>query len=92
MAALVQTFEASGMKEVVELAKTDFATKLEIEKLGDHYEAQLAEAGMFFPDLKADSMKMKLRNMWSRMPLTQADVQMLHGVLRQMVRWKERGE
>jgi len=25
------------------------------------------------------------------MPLTRADAQMLHGVLRQMVRWKERG-
>jgi tRNA/rRNA methyltransferase len=30
--------------------------------------------------------------MWSRMRLTRADVQMLHGVMRQMVRWKERGE
>jgi len=28
--------------------------------------------------------------LWSRMPLTRADVQMLHGVMRQMVRWKER--
>jgi len=28
--------------------------------------------------------------MWSRMPLTRADVQALHGVLRQMVRWKDR--
>ena len=83
---------AETVPERVALAGTDFATKLEVEKLGDHYEAQLAEAGMFFPDLKADSMKMKLRNMWSRMPLTQADVQMLHGILRQMVRWKERGE
>jgi tRNA/rRNA methyltransferase len=25
------------------------------------------------------------------MPLTKADVQMLHGTMRQMVRWKERG-
>jgi tRNA C32,U32 (ribose-2'-O)-methylase TrmJ len=35
-------------------------------------------------------MKRNLRNLWSRMPLTRADVQILHGVLRQMVRWKER--
>jgi tRNA/rRNA methyltransferase len=35
-------------------------------------------------------MKLNLRNMWSRMPLTRADVQMFHGILRQMVRWKER--
>ena len=39
----------------------------------------------------AEGMKINLRNLWSRMPLTRADVQMLHGVLRQMVRWKERG-
>ncbi len=37
-------------------------------------------------------MKLNLRNMWSRMPLTRADVQMLHGMMRQMVRWKERGK
>jgi tRNA/rRNA methyltransferase len=36
-------------------------------------------------------MKLNLRNMWARLPLTRADVQTLHGVLRQMVRWKERG-
>ena len=36
-------------------------------------------------------MKINLRNLWSRMPLTRTDVQVLHGVLRQMVRWKERG-
>ncbi|MDG1293932.1 MAG: RNA methyltransferase, partial [Planktomarina sp.] len=35
--------------------------------------------------------KVHLRNLWSRMPLTKADVQMLHGTMRQMVRWKERG-
>jgi len=36
-------------------------------------------------------MKTNLRNMWSRLPLTRADVQMFHGMLRQMVRWKEKG-
>ena len=43
------------------------------------------------PEAKAESMRLNLRNMWSRLPLTRADVQTLHGVLRQMVRWKERG-
>ena len=75
----------------VELAGTDWAEAIETEKLGDHYEARLAEAGFFFPDHKAASMQLSLRNFWGRMPLTRADVQMLHGVLRQMVRWKDRG-
>jgi tRNA/rRNA methyltransferase len=36
-------------------------------------------------------MKLNLRNLWSRMPLTRADVRILHGVMRQMVRWAGRG-
>ena len=55
-----------------------------------HFEDRLEEAGFFFPGHKAASMKLNLRNMWSRMPLTRADVQMFHGMMRQMVRWKER--
>ncbi len=76
----------------MDLAGTEFAPQIEIEKLAEHYEERLETAGFFFPEAKAAPMKVSLRNMWSRMPLTRADVQMLHGVLRQMVRWKERGE
>ncbi|XHY18516.1 tRNA (cytidine/uridine/adenosine-2'-O-)-methyltransferase TrmJ (plasmid) [Pseudoseohaeicola sp. NH-UV-7] len=75
----------------VELAGTDWAPVIEIEKLAEHYENRLEEAGFFFPQDKAASMKINLRNLWARMALTRADVQMLHGILRQMVRWKERG-
>ncbi len=76
--------------ERVDMAKTDWAEQIEIEKLSAHYEDRLDEAGFFFPEAKAEGMKINLRNMWSRMPLTRADVQMLHGVMRQMVRWKNR--
>ena len=76
--------------ETNDLHRTDWATALDVEKLGDHYERQLQEAGFFFPDHKADGMKVNLRNLWARMRLTRADVRMLHGVLRQMVRWKDR--
>ena len=69
----------------------DWATQLEIEKLAEHYEERMQDAGFFFPEHKEASMKTNLRNLWSRMPLTRADVQTLHGVMRQMVRWKERG-
>ncbi|WP_438956885.1 RNA methyltransferase [Cognatiyoonia sp.] len=70
----------------------DWAEQIEIEKLADHYENRMQDAGFFYPEAKAANMKINLRNLWSRMPLTRADVQMLHGVLRQMVRWKERGD
>lgn len=76
---------------VEELAGTQWAEHAEIEHLAKHYEERLEEAGFFFPEHKALSMKLNLRNMWSRLPLTRADVQILHGTLRQMVRWKERG-
>jgi len=62
-----------------------------VEKLAEHYEQRLEEAGFFFPETKAEGMKIVLRNLWSRMRLTRSDVQMLHGIMRQMVRWKERG-
>jgi tRNA/rRNA methyltransferase len=74
-----------------DLAGTDWASGGEVEHLARHYEERMEEAGFFFPEHKAGSMKLNLRNMWSRMPLTRADVQMLHGMMRQMVRWKERG-
>ncbi|MDP2520227.1 RNA methyltransferase [Shimia thalassica] len=78
--------------ERVDMAKSVWANHSEIEALSGHYEERLDEAGFFFPEPKAEGMKVNLRNMWSRMPLTRADVQMLHGILRQMVRWKERGD
>ncbi|MDX8353571.1 RNA methyltransferase [Cognatiyoonia sp. IB215182] len=72
-------------------AAGDWAEQIEIEKLSQHYEETLDQAGFFFPDHKAANMKTNLRNLWSRMPLTRADVQVLHGIMRQMVRWKDCG-
>jgi tRNA/rRNA methyltransferase len=69
----------------------DWATQSEMAALAAHYEARLEDAQFFYPAHKAPNMKANLRNLWSRLPLTRADVQMLHGILRQMVRWKERG-
>ncbi|MEM9709439.1 MAG: RNA methyltransferase [Pseudomonadota bacterium] len=73
------------------LAGTEPAPLHEVDRLAAHYEERLSEAGFFFPDAKATGMKRTLRNLWSRMDLTRADVQLLHGILRQMVRWKDRG-
>ena len=70
----------------VEMGKADWAEQIEIEKLAEHYEDALDRAGFFFPEIKADGMKMNLRNLWSRMALTRADVQILHGLLRQLLR------
>ncbi|MDP5216263.1 RNA methyltransferase [Ruegeria sp. 2205SS24-7] len=78
--------------ETTDLGKGDWATGQEVEKLVEHYEERLEAAGFFYPPAKAANMKLNLRNLWSRMRMTRADVQMLHGIMRQMVRWKERGD
>ncbi|WP_347268246.1 RNA methyltransferase [Paracoccus sp. (in: a-proteobacteria)] len=62
------------------------ATRLEIERLADHWEERLDAAGFFFPPQKAPAMKLVLRNLWSRLPLTQADTRIFHGMLRQLIR------
>lgn len=74
----------------MEFARSDFATAIEVEKLADHYEEKLDEMGYFFPETKASGMKLVLRNLWGRLPLTRADVQLFHGILRQMQRWRDR--
>lgn len=77
--------------EAVEMADTDWATGDDIDHLARHYEDRLEEAGFFFPPPKAEGMKQNMRNLWSRMPLTRADVQMLHGALRQIIRGRNQG-
>jgi tRNA/rRNA methyltransferase len=52
--------------EVWQMARTDFASGIEVEKLGDHFEERLEAAGFFFPPDKAPGMRLALRNMWSR--------------------------
>jgi tRNA/rRNA methyltransferase len=69
---------------VMELARTEFAAKIEVERLGDHYEERLGDAGFFYPPDKAPMMKANLRNMWARLNLTRAEVQTFHGMLRQI--------
>ena len=73
--------------EVMAMARTDFATRLEVDKLAEHYEQRLGDAGFFHPDEKAPGMKLALRNMWARLNLTRAEVQTFHGMLRQIA-WK----
>ena len=77
-------------RAVVEADPIDLARREEIAHLGAHYEAQLEEAGFFWPPEKAASMKLPLRNLWGRWLLSSADVQTLLVVMRQMVRWADR--
>ncbi len=77
--------------EVREMGKTRFATHIEVEKFTEHLEAKLDDVGFFWPEHKRDSMIENLRNMFSRLDLTDADVRTLHGVLRALTE-KRRGQ
>lgn len=68
--------------EVFEFAGTKRATGIEIQKLTEHFEQRLEKVGFFWPDHKAQSMITTLRNMISRMPLTEADIRTFHGIIR----------
>ncbi|WP_136649465.1 RNA methyltransferase [Paracoccus aeridis] len=67
------------------------ATRLEVERLADHWEERLTEARFFFPPDKAPAMRLTVRNLWSRMGLTRGDVQIFHGILRQLT-WSGTGK
>jgi len=83
--------QAEGWQPATSMQTADLANHQEIEALAKHYEDRLGEAGFFYPPEKAEPMQRNLRNLWSRMPLTRGDTQILHGIMRQLVRWKERG-
>ncbi len=78
--------EADVPAEAMALAGTEFATGIEVEKLSERLEERLGERNFFWPEDKAESMRLNLRNLFSRMPLTGADVRTLHGVFRGLVK------
>ncbi len=81
--------QAETAPEARDMGRSRPAEAIEIEKLQDHLETRLEDAHFFFPEHKAASMRMNLRNMLSRMPLTLADVQIFHGVLRALTRKRD---
>jgi tRNA/rRNA methyltransferase len=72
--------------ESMSMAGTEFATGIEVEKLSERLAERLDERGFFWPDDKAESLRLNLRNLLSRMALTGADVRTLHGVFRSLVK------
>lgn len=64
------------------LAGTKRATGIEIDKLREHLVERLDAVGFFFPEHKRPSMIVILQNLLSRAPLTDADVRVVHGMIR----------
>lgn len=67
----------------------ELADNAAVDRWAEHWNERLDTAGFFHPPEKAAHMKRSFRNLWSRMPLTGLDVQLLHGALRQLVRPKD---
>jgi tRNA/rRNA methyltransferase len=75
---------ADVIPEVDAMAGTRRAESIEIQKLTEVLEARLHSVGFFWPDHKAESMITTLRNMISRLPLTEADVRVFHGIIKSL--------
>lgn len=58
------------------------ATAQEIDILARAWEEKLEAIGFFWPEHKAASMKASLRNIFSRLPLTDIDLRTFHGILK----------
>lgn len=65
------------------------ANGAEMEALFLAWEKGLDGAGFFWPDHKAGHMRSNLRNLFSRLSLSDVDVRLLHGMLRALLRARE---
>lgn len=80
----------SGGVEVKARERGDIpASRVEVEKLVDRLEGDLETRGFFWPEDKAPSMRINLRNLFSRLELTQADTRILHGVVKTLSKRQE---
>lgn len=68
------------------IEQPEMVTSMQVQKLSKYFESTLEEVGFFYPEDKMESMKINFRNMWSRMPLTNSDVQIFYGMLRQLLK------
>ena len=81
---MLKSSNLNNDKQILE--QSSMVDVMKVEKLSQYFEDALEKADFFYPEDKAESMKINFRNMWSRMPLTNSDVQIFYGMLRQLVR------
>ena len=81
---MLKSSNLNNDKQIVE--QSSMVDVMKVEKLSQYFEDALEKADFFYPEDKAESMKINFRNMWSRMPLTNSDVQIFYGMLRQLLR------
>ena len=64
------------------VSKSPLAEAGEVQAFLRHLQNRLDDVGFFFPESKRISMIENLQNMFSRLPLTDADVKSLHGIIK----------
>ena len=81
---MLKSSNLNNDKQILE--QSSMVDVMKVEKLSQYFEDALEKADFFYPEDKEESMKINFRNMWSRMPLTNSDVQIFYGMLRQLLR------
>ncbi|MEM9715084.1 MAG: RNA methyltransferase [Pseudomonadota bacterium] len=76
---------AAGVSRM-EMAGAEPAPNEEVQIFSDRLEQALDDRSFFWPESKADSMRLTLRNMLSRMEFTRADIRTWHGILKTLQR------
>lgn len=64
------------------------ASRLEVAKLLERLTTRLDDARFFWPEEKAEPMRRTLENLFYRLPLSGADIRVLHGIFRTLGRDK----
>ena len=82
-----QSGESDG--ETENMGGARYAKAIELESFIEQLNARLDAVNFFWPEGKRDHMVENLRNLFSRMPLTDTDIRILHGVIRALAekRW-----
>ncbi len=68
--------------EIIDRGLTRYAEKIEVTKLTERLEERLDQIGFFWPEQKRGSMVENIRNMMSRLPLSDSDIRTLHGIFK----------
>lgn len=83
-----QATETPG--EVLSNVREGLAKREAVDRVLDRLETELEGANFFFPPEKGPNMRLNIRNLFSRAPLTDQDVRTLHGVIRALAEGPKR--
>ncbi|MGR3783027.1 MAG: hypothetical protein ACU0DT_17405 [Albimonas sp.] len=70
--------------------KLGLADRESVDRVLQRLEDELEGANFFFPSEKGPTMRLNIRNLFSRAPLTDQDVRTLHGIIRTLAEGPKR--